>query len=39
MVQEHIQQESLEEAYREAAAEVDPAFEATISDGMTDESW
>ncbi len=36
---EHLRQESLEEAYREAAAEVDPAFEVTCADGLADETW
>lgn len=39
MALERLQQESLEVAYREAAAEVDPTFEATSADGLADETW
>ena len=33
------QQQALEQAYREAAAETDPAWEATVADGLNDEAW
>lgn len=39
MALERLRQESLEAAYREAATEVDPAFEATSADGLADETW
>jgi len=39
MALERLQQESLEGAYREAAAEADPAFEVTSADGLADETW
>lgn len=39
MALERLQQESLEAAYRQAAADVDPAFDATNSDGLRDETW
>lgn len=29
----------LERAYREANAEIDPAWEATVGDGLDDETW
>ncbi|MBI5936297.1 MAG: CopG family transcriptional regulator [Betaproteobacteria bacterium] len=36
---ERLRQETLEQAYREAAAEADRDFEATASDGLGDETW
>ncbi len=40
MALERLQQESLEAAYRQAAAEdVDPAFDVTTADGLRDETW
>lgn len=36
---ERLRQETLEDAYREAAAEDEPLFEATASDGLRDETW
>lgn len=36
---ERLQQESLEAAYRQAAAEVDQAFAVTNLDGLSDETW
>ncbi|MFA7383702.1 MAG: ribbon-helix-helix domain-containing protein [Desulfurivibrionaceae bacterium] len=39
MALEHLRQESLEAAYREAATEVDPAFDAATADGLADETW
>ncbi|MBR8836241.1 MAG: CopG family transcriptional regulator [Stigonema ocellatum SAG 48.90 = DSM 106950] len=29
----------LEEAYREASAEVDSAWDVTVADGLADETW
>ncbi|MDT8422029.1 MAG: ribbon-helix-helix domain-containing protein [Desulfuromonadales bacterium] len=39
MALERLQQESLEAAYRQVAAEVDPAFDVTNADGLRDETW
>lgn len=36
---ERLRQDTLEDAYREAAAETDADFEATASDGLGDETW
>jgi antitoxin ParD1/3/4 len=33
------QKEELEEAYRQASLEFDPTWDATIADGLTDETW
>lgn len=32
-------QRALEQAYREAGAEIDPAWDAAIRDGLSDETW
>lgn len=34
-----LQMQELEEAYRQASQEVDPAWESTIADGLSDETW
>lgn len=34
-----LQERELEQAYRDAAQEVDPAWEVTVKDGLTDETW
>lgn len=39
MALERLQQESLEADYRQAAAEVDQAFDVTNLDGLADETW
>lgn len=39
MALERMREEKLEEAYRAAAAEADPAFAATDGDGLADETW
>ncbi len=31
--------QALEEAYREASAEIDVAWETTVGDGLKDEAW
>jgi antitoxin ParD1/3/4 len=34
-----LRERELETAYREASAEVDEAWDITIADGLTDETW
>lgn len=34
-----LQQQELEQAYREANQEIDPDWELTVADGLTDETW
>ncbi len=34
-----LREQELESAYREAAAESDPAWENTAGDGISDEAW
>jgi antitoxin ParD1/3/4 len=34
-----LQEQELEAAYRAAASEDDPIWEATIGDGLSDETW
>jgi antitoxin ParD1/3/4 len=34
-----LQSRELEEAYREAETECDPAWEAVSADGLSDETW
>ena len=34
-----LQNRELEEAYREASQEVDPAWDVAIADGLADETW
>lgn len=33
------QRQELETAYREASLELDPAWEGTVADGLSDETW
>lgn len=34
-----LRERELDSAYREASAEVDPAWESTVADGLDDEAW
>ena len=34
-----LRERDLQEAYREASAEVDPAWDITLGDGLVDEAW
>ena len=34
-----LRERELEFAYREASAEVDPAWDATVGDGLDHEAW
>ncbi|OCQ99745.1 CopG family transcriptional regulator [Oscillatoriales cyanobacterium USR001] len=34
-----LQNQELESAYRQASSEIDPAWDITIADGLTDETW
>lgn len=36
---ELLRYQELEQAYRQAAAEVDPDWDLTVGDGLTDETW
>jgi antitoxin ParD1/3/4 len=36
---ELLQNQDLEEAYRQASSEIDPAWDITVADGLTDETW
>lgn len=36
---ELLRMQELEDAYRQAAEEVDPAWESAIADGLSDETW
>ena len=36
---ELLQNQELEEAYRQASSEIDSAWDLTIADGLTDETW
>lgn len=36
---ELLRSQELEAAYREAAKEVDPAWDVAIADGLSDEAW
>jgi antitoxin ParD1/3/4 len=36
---QELQQDILEEAYRQASQEFDPTWDITIADGLTDETW
>ena len=36
---QELQHEALEEAYRQASQEVDPTWDVTIADGLTNETW
>lgn len=39
MALQHLQDQELEKAYYEANQEVDPDWELTVADGLTDETW
>lgn len=34
-----LREQELESAYREANQEIDPNWEMTVADGLTDEAW
>lgn len=34
-----LQERELEKAYRDGSEEVDPVWEVTVKDGLTDETW
>jgi antitoxin ParD1/3/4 len=36
---QELPQDALEEAYRQASRAVDPAWDVTITDGLTNETW
>lgn len=36
---QELQQDALEEAYQQASQEVDPIWDVTIADGLTDKTW
>ncbi|CBN57371.1 MULTISPECIES: ribbon-helix-helix domain-containing protein [Kamptonema] len=36
---ELLQNQELESAYRQASSEIDSAWDITIADGLTDETW
>ncbi|HAA31448.1 MAG TPA: type II toxin-antitoxin system ParD family antitoxin [Cyanobacteria bacterium UBA8553] len=36
---QELQQDALEEAYRQASQEVDPTWDVTTADGLTNETW
>ncbi len=36
---ELLRHQELEQAYRQASAEVDPDWDLTVGDGLTDETW
>ncbi|MEG4272241.1 MULTISPECIES: CopG family transcriptional regulator [unclassified Microcoleus] len=36
---ELLRNQELESAYRQASSEVDSAWELTVADGLTDETW
>ncbi|MBD2538186.1 type II toxin-antitoxin system ParD family antitoxin [Coleofasciculus sp. FACHB-SPT36] len=36
---QELQQKALEEAYRQASQEIDPTWDVTIADGLSDETW
>jgi putative addiction module CopG family antidote len=36
---QELQQDALEEAYRQASQEIDPTWDVTIADGLTNETW
>ena len=36
---ELLRNQELESAYREASSEIDSAWDITIADGLTDETW
>lgn len=36
---ELLQNQDLEESYRQASSEIDSAWDITVTDGLTDETW
>jgi len=36
---ELLRNQELESAYRQASSEIDPAWDLTVADGLTDETW
>lgn len=36
---QQMQEQELEQAYKEANQEIDPGWELTIADGLADETW
>jgi Arc/MetJ-type ribon-helix-helix transcriptional regulator len=36
---ELLQQQELEDAYRQASEDVDPVWDSIVSDGLSDETW
>lgn len=34
-----LRERELDAAYRDASAEIDPAWDATVADGLDDEAW
>ena len=36
---ELLRNQELESAYRQASNEIDPAWDLTVADGLTDETW
>ncbi len=34
-----LREQELERAYAEAASEIDPGWEVTLADGLTEEAW
>ncbi len=34
-----LQERELEKAYQDASQEIDPAWEVTVKDGLSDETW
>lgn len=39
MALKQMRERELEAAYRDASAEVDPAWDITVADGLSDETW
>lgn len=39
MALQQLQEYELEQAYHEANQEIDPDWEITVADGLTDETW
>jgi hypothetical protein len=39
MALKQMRERELEAAYREASTEIDPAWEITVADGLSDETW
>ena len=36
---ELLRNQELESAYRQASSEIDPTWDLTVADGLTDETW